>query len=324
MSLEPARDARRLKVGLLIASALCAGVLVLAVARASQPEYLRFQKQLAGRIPDPQGPIEVTGCDGEVDRCMSCHLAVERAGFEKEPLPLRTHSISLAAHPPKRFGCAICHGGEPRALDAKTAHGADPRMKGPHLEASCGACHVPQAGKGMDHLEQGARLFIELGCGTCHPLSGRGGWDFGSDLRAIGRKSPAYLEKVLLDPTSVLPGATMPSFQGTLAQDEQMLTDLVVFLGSLALPRSADCQMRTRSGGLVEQPCTRCHRQGVKEQDGAWHRCGYLKDRAGELRCGNCHSSESPIPATESDCPNVRSRRASCAVCHGRAGEGVR
>ena len=62
-----------------------------------------------------------------VDRCVTCHIAVEKRGFEdkqKYPLSvLRTHPHldlfvdSNSPHPYATFGCTSCHGGRDRATD---------------------------------------------------------------------------------------------------------------------------------------------------------------------------------------------------------------
>lgn len=52
-----------------------------------------------------------------VDRCQTCHLSINRPGFENEPNPFKTHprrEVLLAdnAHPPGKFGCTSCHDGQ--------------------------------------------------------------------------------------------------------------------------------------------------------------------------------------------------------------------
>src|SRR6185369_5793308 len=60
-----------------------------------------------------------------VDRCMTCHVAANRPGFDgpewKEPF--RTHPKLDAfvgdgsPHPYTQYGCTVCHGGLDRATD---------------------------------------------------------------------------------------------------------------------------------------------------------------------------------------------------------------
>ena len=55
----------------------------------------------------------------KVDRCMTCHVFIDKQGYEDQPQPYKTHPKleSLAVgmnspHPMKKFGCTSCHGGE--------------------------------------------------------------------------------------------------------------------------------------------------------------------------------------------------------------------
>src|SRR5207253_2806593 len=62
-----------------------------------------------------------------VDRCMSCHAGINKAGFEDQPNPWKTHprrELYLGKHPPEKFGCTPCHGGQGPAVNSvETAHG---------------------------------------------------------------------------------------------------------------------------------------------------------------------------------------------------------
>lgn len=92
-----------------------------------------------------------------VDRCESCHVAIDRAGFEGAKNPLKTHPSRekiLSKHPPEKFGCTACHGGQGRAALIKGkpfgpgdfAHGFDrnsrePLLRGDRVRSSCKKCH---------------------------------------------------------------------------------------------------------------------------------------------------------------------------------------
>ncbi len=82
---------------------------------------------------------------GQVEYCLTCH----------GDLP----EISKS-HPVKTFGCVICHGGEPLALDANLAHstlrgGANPADFSV-VQASCGGanCHSGTAAAYNDHIQR--------------------------------------------------------------------------------------------------------------------------------------------------------------------------
>ena len=54
----------------------------------------------------------------KIDRCTTCHVFMDKPGFEDQPNPYKTHpkldTLALgpnSAHPIKDFGCTSCHGG---------------------------------------------------------------------------------------------------------------------------------------------------------------------------------------------------------------------
>lgn len=196
-------------------------------------------------------------------------------------------------------------------------------MLQPHIQASCARCHVPGAKEGQERLEQGAWLYLGLGCALCHPLTegGRGGLDYGPDLTAIGRKSLDDLKASLLDPAANFPGSTMPSFRHALEMEPEATENLLIYLESLVLDRYPDCGNREKSQGLVGRPCADCHagengRAGGRMQ----HGCPYLVKRAAELRCSNCHSSAGPaFGPGEGQCPVLQQHMEACAACHDSA-----
>jgi len=312
--------------------ALVVGGVVLAVAfaaagwRALAPSWKDEQQRFrnVARLPSerPLGMVQLEACTGEVDRCTTCHLGVERADLHSAPKPLRSHPNGLRHHPPEQMGCTVCHGGTGRALDPAVAHAApgtgtlDPRMKPPHLYASCGRCHIPGEKAGTEWLATGAKRYLELGCGVCHPLSGEGlgGWDYGPDLRE-SRLGLDALRTSLLDPAANFPGSTMPSFAASFADDPDGLDAMLVYLESLQLGDSGQCRHTRQRDAWASESCTRCHAgPGGKATGTTSHRCLYLKDRREELTCGRCHET---VPDGTGECPVIAEHRGSCAACHG-------
>ena len=63
----------------------------------------------------------------KVDRCTSCHLGVDKAGFEDAPQPFTTHPrlemflASSSPHPMEEFGCTSCHAGRGRGTSFSSA-----------------------------------------------------------------------------------------------------------------------------------------------------------------------------------------------------------
>ena len=120
-----------------------------------------------------------------VDRCVTCHLAINRPGFEKEPHPYRTHprrEVLLAdnAHSPEKFGCTGCHEGQGVAVNSvKQAHGEVhlwefPLLRGDKAQSSCTSCHldVQKFAEDAPLLAEGQRLFEQVGCTGCHLVRG--------------------------------------------------------------------------------------------------------------------------------------------------------
>ncbi|MFH1994356.1 MAG: c-type cytochrome, partial [Nitrospinota bacterium] len=143
--------------------------------------------------------VSLPGLDNRVDRCTTCHQAIDRQGFEqvdfpglkKEPrrgfdnqgLPFTTHSrydLIIKNHPPETFGCTACHQGQGRATDSKSAKGDVPHWEEPLLpakfvESSCAKCHVGSGElEGAKSLSLGKKLFVERGCFACHAIDREG------------------------------------------------------------------------------------------------------------------------------------------------------
>jgi len=325
---------RLLRLSFLVAACALLCVLVLVVIRAQQAPWRVLQERFLAVNPggteggDALGIRQYYTCAAEVDRCPTCHMGIERSDLADEdiPLPFRAHGPGLGKHLPDRAGCSACHGGSGRTLDPLVAHSRvdrearDPRMRQPHIQASCARCHVPGAQAGQERLEEGAWLYLGLGCMLCHPLheGGRGGLDFGPDLKMIGRRNLDYLKNSLIDPTENFPGSTMPTFRLALEKEPEATESLLIYLDSLVLDRHPACGTRERTRSLVSRPCATCH--AGKEGDATGrlkHRCTYLLKKSAELRCANCHASG--IPATvggEGYCPLLKQHREACSACH--------
>ena len=135
-----------------------------------------------------------------VDRCMTCHMAIDKKGYEDAPEPFRTHpnlDLYLGAtspHPMDKVGCTICHGGMGQALDFNTcAHVPnDPEeaqmwkdkydwtqpekvqsimLPLKYTEGSCLKCHGTQEQVNFaPELDRGRQLMVTRGCVGCHKV----------------------------------------------------------------------------------------------------------------------------------------------------------
>jgi mono/diheme cytochrome c family protein/predicted nucleic acid-binding Zn-ribbon protein len=161
-----------------------------------------------------------------VDRCQTCHVAINRPGFEKEPQPFRTHpnrELLLAdnTHAPEKFGCTACHGGQGAAVNSvKEAHGEvpyweTPLLRGAKVQSSCVSCHLDvQPLKDAPLLAQGQRLFEQIGCTGCHLVKGYENIPkIGPSLRRISAKvDPSWMVGWIENPHRFRPRTRMPNF----------------------------------------------------------------------------------------------------------------
>ena len=145
-----------------------------------------------------------------VDRCMTCHVAANRPGFEDDPAttdvaewkePFRSHpQLDLfvgdgSPHPYTRFGCTVCHGGLDRATNfARAGHSPtseeqkkewekkygwekQPFLEYPILpsglaEAGCATCHAGDVWTAKSETQDvGRELVSHMGCAGCHTIN---------------------------------------------------------------------------------------------------------------------------------------------------------
>jgi mono/diheme cytochrome c family protein len=179
------------------------------IRRAATPE----QRLLAQNTPLEIQQILLPELN-RVDRCTTCHLAVEDPSYGGYPQPLAYHPLH-DQHPFDKFGCTICHRGQGRATTAAEAHGNvahwdEPMLPLKFIQASCGQCHEASDNPAAPVLARGQELFETAGCRGCHKLEGVGG-NIGPELDRVGaRRSPDWLRQHFLEPAAVTPGSGMP------------------------------------------------------------------------------------------------------------------
>ncbi|MBI2837762.1 MAG: c-type cytochrome [Acidobacteria bacterium] len=221
------------------------------------------RNELASRRPRLEQIIATQFGEPRVDRCVSCHVAVDDPRFVGHAQPLRAHPYSKELgdsyengrwerrHKFTDFGCTVCHDGQGRGLDSFYAHGEDRYWPEPligyvaqaewnekyrqplrgkdYMEANCAQCHASGDSVSMPHLERGRRLFFEKNCYGCHRIDDLSEGALGPDLSEVGKKWKLdYLWESLVDPRANTPVSFMPKFN--LRDDE--VKSLVIFLKS--------------------------------------------------------------------------------------------
>jgi len=212
----------------------------------------------------------------KVDRCMTCHVGIDKAGFEDAPQPYRTHPKldfmvgPSSAHPLSEFGCTSCHGGRGRGTrfytaahspnDQETAHRwekelgwepmhywGNPMLPKRYTEAGCYKCHSGNMPlKEAETLSLGLSVFEKAGCYACHQVDR---WNDspkpGPSLYHLASKTNKdWTYNWILEPRSFRHNTWMPHFfkKGNnsapedLKQTEQEVLAITEYLFSTATP----------------------------------------------------------------------------------------
>jgi mono/diheme cytochrome c family protein len=166
-----------------------------------------------------------------VERCQTCHMGIDRAGFEGAEQPSATHphrDVLLGHHPVEKFGCTICHAGQGVALTVPTAHGelhlfdqtprlAEPLLMGTWDQSQCRKCHQAELPtlQFASTIARGQNLFQTMGCPGCHLVQGyEQQAKVAPDLQRIASKvNPGWLVEWIKDPKAYWPATKMPNFR---------------------------------------------------------------------------------------------------------------
>lgn len=173
-----------------------------------------------------------------VDRCMSCHMGMEKAEFENDPNPHKAHPRRkeiFGKHPPEKFGCTPCHQGQGAAVNSvEKAHGEvkfweHPLLRGELAQSTCISCHADVRLPGAERIATGEDLFVNLGCHGCHLVNGYGDLEkVGPSLRRIAAKADAgWLVRWVKNPHEFRPHTKMPNF---LFKDDKPAVAIAAYL----------------------------------------------------------------------------------------------
>jgi cbb3-type cytochrome oxidase cytochrome c subunit len=202
---------------------------------------IKIQQIILPNVVDDVNFIRVP----KMDRCQTCHLAIDKKGYEKYPQPFTTHpGLELflggsSAHPIDRVGCTVCHEGMGQSVSFRdAAHSPanakqkedwekNHRWEEPHLwdfpmlptkmtEASCEKCHklnvsLPNAAT----LNVAYGTYERAGCYACHKTRG-----FDTNIRKPGpiltridsKLTQDWVKNWIRNPRAVKPTTWMPRF----------------------------------------------------------------------------------------------------------------
>lgn len=227
------------------------GLLVLTcvypVAYGSAKDWKDYQKAYLKRLSETAGVGKQDVSLGKKiieipelairDRCTSCHVAMDDPRMLGEENPLKPHpSNYLRQHPPERFGCTICHGGQGESLSLEKAQSGTFR-KGDLVETSCSACHAEVLLEGAEKLTRGKSLLKELQCINCHYTQGLSETDVFKPAPALkglaDKVNEKWLWRWLKDPKSYMPNPIMPHYE----IEEKYIDALVGYLMDSKDPR---------------------------------------------------------------------------------------
>jgi len=218
------------------------------------------------------------------DRCQSCHLGANRAGFEKTKAPYTTHpdkDFYLKKHDLAKIGCQSCHGGQGNALKTTDlAHGKDhywedKLLPKSEMESKCLACHSNVFNlERAPILSKGISLVRELGCYGCHNIPGTGDLrKRGPDLSRIQEKvNTGWLVSWIKRPRDYNPRTKMPYF----SLNDRESKDIATYLWTAGARRAPSQKVSGMSDATTiakgkvafeSVGCLGCHVRGAEDDN---------------------------------------------------------
>jgi cbb3-type cytochrome oxidase cytochrome c subunit len=179
-----------------------------------------------------------------IDRCQTCHLAIDNPDYADAPQPFTTHpNLDIfvsreSSHPVDDFGCTSCHLGRGRKLSFSGATHTPESVEEEHAwmeqygwkedhywdnpmyqanltEAGCIKCHRDQVFiPGAEQLNQSRMTYELAGCWGCHNTAGyEDKRNRGPSLKRIAHKTDRdFVARWVRDPKAFRQSTWMPTF----------------------------------------------------------------------------------------------------------------
>jgi mono/diheme cytochrome c family protein len=189
-------------------TAVLAALFAIALGQDMTREWTAYQRRFIGSLEKSErrgitgGIKQLQATElGRVDRCTTCHLAIDKPQLALAEEPFTAHPGEyLTWHPPEKFGCTVCHGGQGLATEVQAAHGQvkhweRPLLHGAYVQAACLKCHgdLEAIKEHVPQLTAGIALYKQHGCAGCHAVNGFG-QTVSVDLSDIGDKPLQLLD----------------------------------------------------------------------------------------------------------------------------------
>ena len=194
----------------------------------------------------------------KVDRCITCHVGIDKKGYEDAPQPYTTHPRldefvgGSSPHPSMDYGCTSCHAGRGRGTDFTSAghmpkneeqaklwkkkynwealhYWGNKMLPTQYTEAGCFKCHSDNMPiKGAETLSLGMSTFEKAGCYTCHSMD-RWGEEYpkaGPSLYKVASKTTKdWTYRWIMEPRAFRHNTWMPHFfkKGNNSSPEDLL-----------------------------------------------------------------------------------------------------
>ncbi len=280
-----------------------------------------------------------------VDRCVTCHVAVDNPAMADAPQPLTSHPGDvIISHPKERFGCTICHLGQGRATTQADAHGHVPHWPEPmvsreEMHQACIRCHTERSLDGAEEYNLAMGLVYEKACLACHKIRGKGG-DVGPVLDRAGELHDAEWHfKHFKDPKSVVATSEMPDLKLT-DEDTNRLVSLMMGLVDPPIPADLLSIPQPKAAGApAGEPidalalgdfvgskfCISCHAGTHPDAVNGWRESRMattferIKDETIKDNCLPCHTTGYNV-----DTGHFAEEGVSCEACHGPGKEAVK